>query len=202
VEEPVEVLSLREQNGRVTGVRTVSGEIAADCVIVAAGAWSKRLLGPFGKCLELEPVRGQMLLYSGEPGMLRHILLRDEYYLVPRRDGQILAGSTVERVGFDVATTTAGRAELRAAAESLVPSLRDLPIVGHWAGLRPGSPDGVPVIGPHPDIEGLYLNTGHYRNGVLLAPGSARLLADLILGREPIVPPESFSLGARLSGQG
>jgi glycine oxidase len=197
IQAPVTVRSILVKAGRAVGVLTDQGEVAAERVILAAGAWSAELLGEHRHGLAIEPVRGQMLLYRGAPGLVRHILLKGPHYIVPRRDGHLLVGSTVERVGFDAATTEAARQELRAAAESLVPALADMPIIGHWAGLRPGSPDGVPVIGPHPDIEGLYINTGHYRNGVLLAPASARLLADLILGRPPIVAPEPFAFPSR-----
>ncbi len=199
VHEPVTVRSIVVKAGRVVGVMTDKGEMAADRVILAAGAWSAALLGEYGRGLAMEPVRGQMLLYRGAPGMVRHILLKGSHYVVPRRDGHLLVGSTVERVGFDAATTAAGRQELQAAGASLVPALAGMPVVGHWAGLRPALPRGIPVIAAHPTVEGLFLNTGHYRNGVLLALASARLLTDLILGREPIVPPKAFSLAARLA---
>jgi len=101
----------------------------------------------------------------------------------------------MEEVGFDKAVTRDARQELAAAAEALVPALAKVPLERHWAGLRPGSPDGIPYIGPHPHIEGLYLNSGHFRNGVVMAPASAHLLADLMLGRRPILNPAPFAPG-------
>ena len=118
------------------------------------------------------------------PGLLGHIVLRDGYYLVPRRDGLILAGSTLEYAGFNKETTTAARELLAGRALQLVPALSDHRIVNHWSGLRPGSPEGIPYICEHPEIEGLYLNTGHFRNGVVMAPASARLLVDCLLERD------------------
>jgi glycine oxidase len=138
-----------------------------------------------------------MLRYQIPPGTLRHIVLQDEIYVVPRRDGTLLVGSTVEHVGFDKTVTSAARASLGAAAGALLPGLAGQPVLQHWAGLRPGSGTGMPIIGAHPEVRGLYASTGHFRTGVMLAPGSARLLADLILGRRPIVAPEPFAWPAR-----
>lgn len=193
IREHSPVVEVIVANGRVRGVRMQSGEtIETECVIVAGGAWSGELLAPLGVATGIRPVKGQMLLYRGAPGLLRTVLQDHGYYAVPRRDGQILFGSTLEDAGFDGSTSAAARAELSAAAAALAPALAGLPLLRQWAGLRPGSPEGVPSIGPVPGIEGLHLNVGHYRNGVLLAPGSARLLADLMLGRAPIVPPAAY----------
>ncbi len=104
----------------------------------------------------------------------------------------MLVGSTLERVGFVKETTDAARQDLQAAAEALVPALADVPLEKHWAGLRPGSPDGVPFVGPHPEVAGLFVNAGHYRNGVVLSLASARLLADQLLGRDPILDPAPY----------
>lgn len=188
-------LEIEAVGGRVSGVRTAEGLLPAPRVVVAAGAWSAAVLGPLGTELPVEPVRGQMVLFRAEPGAVRRVVLAGARYLVPRRDGRVLAGSTLERVGFDRSTTAEARAELVEAAGRLVPGLRTFPVEHHWAGLRPGSPTGVPVIGEHPRLPGLYLNAGHYRNGVVLGPASARLLADLILGRPPALPPEPYRWG-------
>ena len=117
-------------------------------------------------------MRGQMLLYRLAPDRLPHIRYREDFYLIPRRDGHILAGSTVEDVGFDKSTTASTAAQLAAKAAALLPALADAPIVKHWSGLRPGSPDNIPVIARHPHIENLYLNTGHFRYGVTMAPAT------------------------------
>ncbi len=191
--EHCEVRALRHAGGRILGVETTAERIDTPIVVVAAGPWSRSLLAPLPHPPVVFPVRGQMLLYRTAPGMLRHIVQDGEAYLVPRRDGTLLVGSTVEQAGFDKSITGAARAALAAAACTLVPALAASPIVDHWAGLRPGSGSGLPIIAAHPEIRGLYLNTGHYRNGLVLAPGAARLLADLILDRTPVVAPGPFA---------
>ena len=195
LDEHTGVSELLSRAGRIAGVRTEDGEIIeADCVIVAGGAWSGILLEPLGIRTDIRPVKGQMLMYRAEPGLVRCILQDHGRYAVPRRDGHVLFGSTLEESGFDRSVSDGARAELTAAAASLVPALAACPLVRHWAGLRPGSTDGVPSIGPVPGVAGLYVNAGHFRNGVLLAPASARLLADIVLGRPPILEPAPYSL--------
>jgi len=178
--------------GRVTAVRTTEGEIAADSFVVASGAWTAELLEPTGLRLPIEPVRGQMILFHGPPGLVSRIALYNGHYVIPRRDGRILVGSTLEYVGFDKRTTEQGLSELKQAAFELIPELAALPVEHHWAGLRPGSPNGVPVIGPHPDISNLYICAGHFRNGVVLGPASARLLSDQLLGIRPVLDPTPY----------
>ncbi|HHJ15917.1 MAG TPA: glycine oxidase ThiO [Gammaproteobacteria bacterium] len=173
------------EGGRVRSVRTPGGAVSADAFIVASGAWTGPLLESTGLSLPIEPVRGQMLLFQGEPGLVSCISLHKGRYVIPRRDGRVLVGSTLEYVGFDKQTTAQARDELHRSALQLIPALASLKIEKHWAGLRPGSPDGTPVIGPHPDIANLYINAGHFRNGVVLGPASARLLADQLLKRAP-----------------
>jgi glycine oxidase len=185
-------VTLRGQ--QVTAVETPSGRLAVDTVVVASGAWSARLLAGLGMQIPIRPVRGQMIMYHAQPDQVRHINLYEGHYLIPRQDGRILVGSTLEEVEFDKSTTTAAREELVRFAERLFPFLRDLSIELHWAGLRPGSPTGIPYICTVPGMDGLYLNTGHYRNGVVLGYASARLLADLILGRAPILATKPYSL--------
>jgi glycine oxidase len=195
IEERCGAVELLAGGDRIRGVRTASGAVfEADCVIVASGAWSGELLAPFGIRSDIRPVKGQMLMYRTAPGTVRCILQGEGRYAVPRRDGHVLFGSTLEDVGFDAATTEDARAALADAAAGLLPVLADAPLVNHWAGLRPGSREGVPAIGAVPDCAGLYVNAGHFRNGVLLAPASARLLADLLLGRPPIVDPSAYPL--------
>ncbi|MBI2383657.1 MAG: glycine oxidase ThiO [Gammaproteobacteria bacterium] len=190
LEEDATGLDVR--GGRVAGVRAGAERLAADAVVVAAGAWSPALLDPTGLKLPVRPVKGQMLLLRGRPGLFRRIVLGCEAYLVPRRDGRILVGSTVEDAGFDKRPTESARIALRAAAEALVPATAGLPLEAHWAGLRPGSPDGLPYIGRHPELPNLFVNTGHFRLGLTLAPASAELLADLVLERPPRFDPTPF----------
>lgn len=192
VREHAEVTGLVVEAGRVRGARLEDETVAADTVVIASGAWSAGLLEPLGLHLPVAPVRGQMLLFRGAPGLVSRIVLSRDRYVIPRRDGRVLVGSTLEHTGFDKRTTDAARAELEAEARRIVPALADCELEHHWAGLRPGSPDGIPLIGPHPGIEGLYVNAGHFRNGVVLGPASARLLADLVLGAAPMVDPAPY----------
>ncbi|MEK7322844.1 MAG: FAD-dependent oxidoreductase, partial [Pseudomonadota bacterium] len=138
------VTGLLDEGDAVRGVHTAERVIRADAVVVAAGAWSAALLGPVAGGWDIAPVRGQMLLFKAPPDLVRHIVLADGHYLVPRRDGRILAGSTLEYVGFDKSTTPAAYRNLHAAALRLVARLADCPVERLWAGLRPGSPEGVP----------------------------------------------------------
>ena len=190
--ENAPVARILVEAGRVAGLELAGEMVAADRVVLAAGAWTPGLLPPDIARVPVRPVKGQMILLQGRPGLIRHVILYKGRYLIPRADGRILVGSTMEELGFDKTPTEAAARELRAAAEEIVPSLKGCPMIGHWAGLRPGSPDGVPFIGRHPDVEGLYLNVGHFRNGLCTAPASARLLADLMLGREPILDPAPY----------
>lgn len=175
------------------------GRLQATDVVVAAGAWSAGLLAPLGLQLPVIPVRGQILWYLLPRPVLSHILICRGRYVIPRHDGVVLVGSTLEEVGFDVSTTPAAAEELRAAAGDMVPLLGSLPVQGQWAGLRPAAQDGIPVIGPVPGIPGLWLNTGHFRNGVNLAPGSAALLEALVSGRTPPLDPRPFDPAARMA---
>ncbi len=194
VREGTEAEGLIWQGDRVTGVATSSGPLHAVRVLVAGGAWTGELLRASGVPLPVEPVRGQMLLFRAEPGLVRRIVLSGGRYVIPRRDGRVLAGSTLEYTGFEKGATQSAREELMSAALSLIPRLAEYPVERQWAGLRPGSPHGVPYIGEHPRLRGLYVNAGHFRNGVVLGPASARLLADLMLGRAPLVDPAAYAL--------
>lgn len=194
IREHTEVNEILLDRGAVCGVRTERGVTAATAVVVAGGAWSRALLQPLGIDIDIVPVRGQMLLYRTEPGAIRHMVMRRGHYVIPRRDGHVLVGSTVEHVGFDKSSSESAYQELKAAAEDLIPALAHCEILRQWAGLRPGSPTGVPFIGPAAAPRGLYINTGHYRNGVVLGPASARLMVDLMLERNPIVDPAAYAL--------
>jgi glycine oxidase len=197
VAENTEVTHLLTKRERIQGVRTEYSEIMADQVIVACGAWSATLLKDLGYELPVMPVRGQMILFKTRPGQLQRIVLKEGHYIIPRRDGHVLVGSTMEEVGFDKTVTAEARDDLAEIARDLVPLLADAPLERHWAGLRPGSPTGVPFIGAHPKVEGLYINAGHFRNGVVMAPASARLLVDLITGRPAAVDPSPYALAGR-----
>lgn len=192
--EGVAATGLAVGKGRVQGVTTTTGDLPAGRVVVASGAWSPQILAGYGPELPVSPVRGQMIQFQAPPGLLRHIVLRDGYYLVPRRDGLVLVGSTLEYAGFNKETTADARELLAKRALELVPALSDYGIVRHWSGLRPGTAAGVPYICEHPEISGLYLNTGHFRNGVVMAPASAQLLVDCLLGRDSFTDFEPYRL--------
>lgn len=192
IREHTEVKEIRQGPHGTVQLATRNGTAEAERVVVTSGAWSGRLLAMAGIESQVEPVRGQMLLYKLDPGTLRQILLHGDRYMIPRKDGHILMGSTVEYEGFDKSTTHEVAETLRRDAESFLPALADSEPVAHWAGLRPGTLDGIPKIGPVPGIDGLFVNMGHLRNGVFLGPASARLVVDLIMGRQPICDPTPY----------
>ena len=193
IHEHQAVTRLVTEIGRATAIECSSGTYELDGpVVLAAGAWSADVLNGVTPSLPVKPVRGQMLLYHARPGLLHRIVMREGRYAIPRRDGRILFGSTVEDVGFDKSVTPQARAELHRAAVSILPVLDDVPIEAHWSGLRPAAFEGLPFIGVHPAVTGLYLNVGHYRNGVLLAPASARLLVAEILDRPAAMDRSPF----------
>lgn len=172
--------AVQRNQGRFAGFRCNGETITGAAGVIAAGAWSSAIEGADG-LPRVFPVKGQMLLLRGAPGLLPHILIRGGHYAIPRADGRILVGSTVEHRGFDAAATPAVANELRAAAHSLWPPLAELPVEKHWAGLRPATDNGLPFIGPLPAVPGLYASVGHYRNGVANAPAAAARLAGQIL---------------------
>jgi glycine oxidase len=197
--EQCAVTGFIREGERLTGVQTHQGDMFADQVVLAAGAWSGELMKTLGIELPVEPVKGQMILYKCATDFLPSIVLARGRYAIPRRDGHVLIGSTLEHAGFDKTPTDEALASLKASAIELLPALADAEVVGHWAGLRPGSPEGIPFIGPVPGHDGLWLNCGHYRNGLVLAPASCQLLSDLMLGREPIVDPAPYAPAGRLA---
>ena len=182
IREGVDMLPLIATSSKLEGWSSNTGEIfQAGAYVVTAGAWSKQLLGAHALGLDIRPMRGQMLLYRLPLGTLEHMVYREGFYLIPRRDGHILAGSTVEDVGFDKNTTSEVATELQRKACELLPQLAGMAPLRHWSGLRPGSPRNIPVIARHPQFDNLWLNAGHFRYGVTMAPASAELLKRLML---------------------
>lgn len=184
----------------VTGVRTAQGVLQADLYLLAAGAWSQSLLGEQSARLAISPVRGQILLFQAEPDLLPCIVYKQGHYLVPRADGHILAGSTLEAAGFDKRTTEEARQELLAFAQGILPALDESKIVRQWAGLRPGSPDNIPTIARHPELANLYANTGHFRYGVTMAPASAEILTGLLTGTPCPIDPRPYGWAQGFQG--
>ena len=174
------VRGLLTRNGHVEGVRTADGDMAAGHVVLAAGPWTRGLAASLGVDLPVFPVRGQMMALPSKSAP-RHVVWGSDGYLVPKANGLVFAGATVERVGFRRRTTAAGLRGLAAMASSLAPRVGAFAPVDSWAGLRPGSADGLPLLGPLPGWEGVSVATGHYRNGILLSPITGRLVTRSIV---------------------
>jgi len=185
------VESLETDARRVRGLRTAAGFVSAQFVINATGAWSAQLPGVPHDCIApVFPVKGQMLALEIPKGFIRHVTWSHGVYFVPRSDGRLLVGATVEDAGFDARVTAEGISDLLNGTLAAAPALRNFAISETWAGLRPGTPDGRPTIGATA-LEGYYLATGHYRNGILLAPVTATLIADLLEKRGAPEPASS-----------
>jgi glycine oxidase len=176
---------------RITAVKTLDGAISAERVLLALGAWTDPLLEGLGWKPGIRPVRGQIVLLNPGPPCFRHILLWGARYLVPRPDGRVLAGATEEDAGFDKRTTAAAVADLIQLATRLVPSLAGAAVERCWAGLRPGSPDGLPFLGLLPGWDNIFIAAGHFRAGIQLSPGTALVMKEMLLGQ-----PLSLSLDA------
>lgn len=192
------VESVDTEAGHLMAVRTARDTYRADRFVVATGAWSGIALPGLAGVPNIRPIRGQMLLFKLAPDMLDTILYRKGLYLIPRRDGHVLVGSTLEDAGFDKATDAATRQRLHRDATELLPALAGQAPVQHWAGLRPGSPDNLPIIDRHPDLDNVFVNVGHFRYGVTLAPASADLLVDLMEGNTPALDPAPYRWQAAL----
>ncbi|HET7286222.1 MAG TPA: glycine oxidase ThiO [Pyrinomonadaceae bacterium] len=184
------VESLLIENNRITGVQTSRGVITSRKVVIAAGTWSSFLLQ---SAPTITPVRGQMVCLESKPQLTRHVIYSPRGYLVPRQDGRLLAGSTSENAGFAKRVTAGGVASILRHALEISPAAANLPIVDTWAGLRPRAADGLPVLGPCGEIDGLFYATGHYRNGILLAPLTAELISEAIVAGKtsPLLAPFS-----------
>lgn len=190
------VASLRQlkvtilENSPITALGSIGGEcefvivgqekVYADNIIVTAGAWSEQALGVNNADIKIKPVLGQMLCVKFAKQALGSMVLDGAYYLIPRLDGHVLIGSTIEDVGFNQATTPAARDNLMNWASSLWPEIAEAKFVSHWSGLRPATENGEPYIGKLSTYENVYINAGHFRKGILQAPASARKIADMI----------------------
>jgi glycine oxidase len=188
INEHTPVASISSQRRRVDGVVLADGQKhAADVVVLAAGAWSRGIASsipdlPARSLPPVRPIKGQMLALRMDPAapLLNHVIWGPGIYLVPRRDGRLIAGATVEEKGFDTTLTAGGLLTLLEAAWRAVPAIEDLPIDEMWVGHRPGSRDDAPILGPGP-LDGLIYATGHHRNGILLAPVTADAIARLVV---------------------
>lgn len=178
-----------------TGAQLLSGKkIAAGTVVVCAGAWAGQLLATAGVSLPVEPVLGQMLLYRMKPDWLKTMVLHDGRYAIPRIDGHVLVGSTLEKSGFDKRVSQEALVTLQSAAAKIFPDLQGNRPVRQWAGLRPGTSDGVPYMGSVPGLRNVWVCAGHYRNGLVLSPASAQFMADMLLGKKPEIDPQAYAV--------
>jgi glycine oxidase len=185
-----EVTAVHQSEGRVTGVTTVKTSFAAHNVVNCAGAWAGSI-API--TLPTRPVKGQMLcLVMPSRSLLQHVVRSPKVYLIPRSDGRLLIGATVEEAGFDKRTVPATIQNQHHAALELMPKLREAKILEDWAGLRPGTPDGLPILGES-EVPGYYVATGHFRDGILLAPITAQVMAQVISGETPAQGLSAFS---------
>lgn len=198
----VEARGVLVASGRAAGVVTSEGELEAGAVVFAAGAWNSRLRkfsegdNPYlNDDPQVEPVRGQILCYQqpvAQPPLVRHVVYSPRGYVVPRRGGRLLAGSTTERTGFDCRVTEEGARSIAAHVAEMAPAVASLEVADSWAGLRPRAADGLPVLGESVDVKGLFYATGFYRNGILLAPAAGEIVADLLTGGATRIPPRSL----------
>ena len=182
------------QGERLIGVTTRDETIPGDVVVVAAGAWTRSLLEPLGVTIRVKPIRGQMVLFRGERPLLRQVINDGPRYFVPRDDGRVLVGSTEEDAGFEKETTERGIAGLKKFARDVSPAVADMPIEKTWAGLRPGTGDGLPYLGRVPGLNNAFVAAGHFRSGLHLSPGTAVVMSQLIRGEKTEIDLSPFSL--------
>lgn len=183
IHESTGVRRIIVENGQVGGVESEKGIMYSDRLVLATGAWTSLIkLGENALPVEVRPIRGQMISFQTAKRSFQRVIYSRRGYIVPRSDGRILAGATVEDVGFEKTTTYEGIAQLQSAAIEISPSLSSLEILDRWAGLRPFAADGLPIMGDIPGVAGLTIATAHYRNGILLAPITARVVADRVVG--------------------
>lgn len=192
--EHKEIRHFLVDEGRFAGVMASGKTTMGARCFVTAGAWSATLMEQLGFQLPIRPIKGQMITFAATVGLVSRVIVRDYRYLIPRLDGLVLVGSTLEDAGFSKDITAAARSDLYQVAINIVPALAEFPIAHHWAGLRPGSPDDMPFIGEHPLIKGLFVCAGHHRNGFASGPASAKLVVDMALGRNLSVDPTPFRL--------
>jgi len=178
--ENAQIVTLLIENNRITGVETVNEKFLAPIVVLATGAWTSLIKAESFILPQVKPIRGQMISFQTAKRLFQKVIYSPRGYIVPRADGRILVGATVEDVGFDKSMTDAGTEFLRETALEISPGLGNLEIHEKWAGLRPFAADGLPIIGAFTEVENLFIATAHYRNGILLAPLTAKIMAEKI----------------------
>lgn len=181
------------QEHKIQSIRTSCGQsFEADQFVIATGAWSEHWSNQLHLSIPVEPVQGQMLLFKTPENWLPTMCMNEVMYLIPRADGHIVCGSSMSHLGFDKRPSTQTQQNIYKASLAMVPKLSDFPVVKQWAGLRPSSPTGIPYIGKMPNLENLWANFGHYRNGLCMGPASAQLLRQLMLQQPLIVEPAAY----------
>lgn len=199
IDRNADVEDFRVVGDRIESVLTTAGDFAAGSVCLAAGAWTGQLCGRVGFEAPIRPVRGQMVLLRAASRPFRHILHAGGSYLVPRRDGRVLVGATVEDVGFDTTTEARDTEALVAFARAAAPCLAGATVEAAWAGLRPASGDGLPIIGPLPGFANGWIATGHYRSGLQFSPATAVVMSELLRGEPPSFDIAAFDAGRFLA---
>jgi glycine oxidase len=179
--ENAEIVNLLIENNRIIGAETVDEKFFAATVVLATGAWTALIKSENVVLPDVKPIRGQMISYQTAKRLFNKVIYSPRGYIVPRADGRILIGATVEDVGFDKSVTDAGTNFLRETSLEISPSLGNLEIHEKWAGLRPAAADGLPILGAFSEVENLFIATAHYRNGILLAPLTAKIIAEKIV---------------------
>lgn len=186
---------LLREGGRAAGVACAGGQrVEAGAVVLAGGAWAGRLEG-LPRPVPVEPVHGQLAAIESVPPLFRHVVDSPRCYLVPRSAGRVIVGATVEHTGERRAVTPWGLTRLLVAAMEAAPALEHAPLAETWSGLRPGTPDGLPILGPDPQLPGLVYATGHYRNGILLAPLTGERVGGLLAGEGWPASLDAFAIG-------
>lgn len=196
-----QVRRILHREGRAAGVDHDRGRFEADAVVLAAGSWSAGVEGSGLPAGAVRPVRGQIALLDTRPPLLGRVVFSDKGYVVPRADGRVVCGSTMEEVGHERAVTAGGLRGVLALAIEIAPALAGAPLIDTWCNFRPASPDGWPVLGAAA-VPGLYYATGHTRNGILLCPITADAVSAAILGRSPPVDLSPFSVARLGAGRG
>ncbi len=203
IETGAPVMALVRERARVVGVETAEGRRAAGQVVLCAGSWTPSFAAGLGAPLPVAPVRGQIVSLDAPDPPFSSIVWGGSTYLVPKLDGSVAVGATEEHVGFDRRVTAAGVRGLLEDAARLVPSLADASFRGAWVGLRPETPDHLPLVGPVPTLDGLLVAAGHFRTGVLLSPATGEIVRDGVLGKgwaEPAFLPERWLRPAPSAG--
>ncbi len=185
------VMNFERQGSHITAANTATGTIRADQFVVCGGAWSQSILAAAKCSIEVEPVRGQIVLLEDLTQPLRRIIEVGTRYLVPRADGKILIGSTEEWTGFDKGNTAEAVAELIRFATDLVPALKAAHVDRFWSGLRPHAKRRTPILGQIPETDNLFVAAGHFRSGLMLSPITGLLMRQLLLGQETAMPMET-----------